>query len=233
MSYLDSLHAGKRARLLKLAAAGAAARPGPPAASVASALSPADAARLRVRAQALSDENASLRRNLQSLAQQAKRAETELAALRSRAQQRERHAAEQHAEQHAALEEQAQRQQRALLDLARTAGGVARENVELHARLAALQVHWRGWLAAQLGAISAPRHQTPLPRMPPPPSACRRTRTTAAAAARRRCRGGWRSCRGCAWSWTGRAPPVVLRAQPTQLNRRGTPAGSRRSCSSA
>lgn len=65
-------------------------------------------------------------------------------ALRCTAQQREARATERHATAAAQLEEQARRQQRALLNLAHNARAVAWENAELQGRLAALQVGWEG-----------------------------------------------------------------------------------------
>lgn len=76
MSYLDGLDSERRQRLLQLAASRPqpAAAPPPPHGHV----SAADAARLRVRAHTLAEENASLRRNLQAMVAQAKRSESEL-----------------------------------------------------------------------------------------------------------------------------------------------------------
>ena len=176
MSYLDGLDSRRREQLLQLATSRARPPPPPPPAAAAAA----DVARLRVRAQTLSEENASLRRNLQALVSQAKRSEAELQvgrvqppwespccvlaavpvalprpptqpppqphmqALRRTAAAKQQRAEERHAATAAALEEQAARQQRALLDLARAAQGLAAENAQLHGRLAALQVRWRG-----------------------------------------------------------------------------------------
>lgn len=76
-SFLDSIEPRRREQLLQLAASRLQAAPPPPP-PAAGQLAAADAARLRVRAHTLAEENGSLRRNLQAMVAQAKRSEAEL-----------------------------------------------------------------------------------------------------------------------------------------------------------